>query len=567
MSRRSDPRWQPLARLRPSQGEEGFSLVEVLVAMLIFAVIAVASLGFIMTSLSATSLARTDGVAKNLNQERLEKMRNLPYFTHANVSSVPDLLDIYYTSTTAAATSTSSTGFVSATSARDTSKGDPASGAFYRRVFAADPKFPAYTQRVTAQFMEDATKVLPNPVFESTSVGGTGLPPSKTIGVRVTTLWTIGGKAKRFTIDSQIADGAVKAPLVTLQARMSLLRVAGVLPDSRELVAEAGALNLDGSLSTTTVASAVVQAASASVANGERKVGSSGSLAAPPTKTLSVAGVGPLTLPVSGVDVASFGNTSVTGLAVSSDAGQPGAGSATAPITTFLHGAGSGVDYFRTTNVPDAGTRLGFDGSPVISAASASCGGSCEAVKASGSLVSVGGAAHSATASLGGSIAGTVSVFRTATSPEGVIKVRLSSLAITCESRAGASPPGSVSVTYSGTVSHRTYDATTGAYGYSTPVVIDSTMSSDPLAAIDLQTVVGVDGSGLPLRLADYVQSWSSLTSTAVSSSTVLATNGSAASINVPGVLTLSSKPLRTAADSTIGLQLGAASCTAGDIR
>ena len=565
MSRRPDLRTCLLARLRPARTDEGFSLVEVMVAMLIFAVVAVASLGFITTSMTATALGRTETVAKNLNQERLEGMRNMPFFQHANVSVVPDLLDTYYTSTSAPAASTAADGFVATTGARDTSKGDPTAGPFYRRVFAA-PGPVGFTQRVTTQFMSDATTVMPVPVFVSTSTGPTGLPPSPTVSVRVTTLWTGGdGKQKRFTVESQIAEAAAKFPLVTLQGRLSMLRVAGVLPGPQELLAEAGVLNLDGSLSTTAVSSAKAQGVFASIANAVRADGATGTLAAPPSSTLNVASVGPKTL--GSPEVAAFSGSAVNALAVSSDGGQPAAGTPTAPVTAVLQSNGLGSDYFRATNRPDTTTRLGLLGAAVV--ATDDCSGNCDAVRASGRVTSLGGASHSATAELTGAVRGTVALLPTVQSPAGLIQVTLSSFSLNCTSAVGVSPPSKVTVSFAGTVKHRTYDPISKVYGYSSPIAISSANVTDPLAGIDLATVVGVDSTPAAgvLRLSDYVESWSSLSSTAINGFTVVAGNGTAASINVPGVFTFDSKPLRSDVDSTVGVQLGAASCVAGDIR
>jgi hypothetical protein len=44
-------------------------------------------------------------------------------------------------------------------------------------------------------------------------------------------------------------------------------------------------------------------------------------------------------------------------------------------------------------------------------------------------------------------------------------------------------------------------------------------------------------------------------------------TAGSTSSVVVPGFFTLATKPLRNEAESTIGLQIGAGTCTAGDVR
>jgi prepilin-type N-terminal cleavage/methylation domain-containing protein len=563
VSRRAD---RSPARRTPDGGDDGFSLVEVLVAMTVFAVVALASLGFLTTALSATALARTEAVAKNLNQERLESMRNLPFYRHANVSAVPDFLDTYYTTTANPAPSTSATGFVAASGARDTSLGDPATGAFYRRVFAPTPAFPGFYQRVTTQFLLQGTTVLANPIFVSTAADSTGLPPTPTVGVRVTTLWTAQGRQRRFTVESQITDAAVTEPLVTLQARLSTVRVTGILPEARELVAEAGVVNLDGSSASTTVASATAQGGVAVVAEGPRADGAVGTASAPPATSVTVAPVSARSL-VDGTEVAAFSQTSVTGLSVSTSGGQTVAGTSAAPVTSVLHGSGLGGDYFRASNLPSTTSSLGLTGGPVIRGFSSGCGGSCEAVQGKGWLSSTGGATHAAGAFLEGAFDGTLAVLPTVQSPDGILQLTLTGLSVECTSVAGAVPPGSARVTYSGTLRYRTWSLADG-YGYSTPIDIGTTNGSDPLAAIELTTtVVGVDASGTPLRLADYIRSWSSLTSAAAGASTVVATDGSAASVSIPGVFTLASQPLRPEPASTIGLQIGVSSCTAGDRR
>ena len=63
------------------------------------------------------------------------------------------------------------------------------------------------------------------------------------------------------------------------------------------------------------------------------------------------------------------------------------------------------------------------------------------------------------------------------------------------------------------------------------------------------------------------MQSWSSLTDDAVAGAAVVAVDGSAAGVTIPGVFTFTSMPLRSEVTSTFGLQLGALSCTASDIR
>ncbi len=580
MSRQTE-RARSLRVFRRDAEDSGFSLVEVMVAMLIFAIVAMTGLSLIVSALSATSRARTEAVAKNLGQERLEAMRNLPYAVSASVSTaVEDLLDIYYTGTTMSAPNTSSSGYVSDTGARNVAQGDPATGAFFRRILAdADIEgFRGFSQRVTAQFMKDQSTVLPPTTFISSSTSTDGLPPASTIAVTVTTLWEANGKPQRFTIYSQIAETTNKPPLVTLQARLSTLRFSGVLPSARELVAEAGVVNLDGSLSNSTSASAVAQGGVATIANGARIDGAKDSHTAPPElASRPDVSAGVKTLPDSSFPsaVAQLSTSSVSGMSVGAANGMPRVGTNTLPVSASLRGGGFGSTglVFSASNAPTTTSRLGLMGdfAQVLDPA---CSGSCLAVEGRGQLASTTGATHSATAKLGGNVSGTIAVLPTATSPDGLLKVTLTSFSMTCDSRAGTAPAASASLSYAGTVSYRTYDPTQvpAVYGYSAPIAISSSSTSDPLASISLQSapggaLVGVDTTGLPLYLGDYIQSWSSLTAGAIDTAKQLASNGSSVSLSLPGVFTVTSKALRTEPESTAGLQVAAASCVAGDIR
>lgn len=561
----------PWADRRAAASEdEGFSLVEVMVAMLIFAIIAVSSLSFITSALTATARSRTETTAKNLGQERLEAMRNLPYSVSASVSAaVPDLLDTYYTSTATAAASTAGTGYVSPTTARDTRNGDPATGAFFRRVFsdAEVAGFPGFTQRVTAQFMKSETQVLPPSTFVSTSTGLDGLPPAQTVSVSVTTLWQTGGRPQRFTIRSQISEGAAKPPQVTLQGRVAMLRFSGILPGARELVSEAGVVNLDGSVTNSTSASLSSQGGFAAIANGTRLDGAKDALTAPPDSARTDVPAGVLTLDDGGAPVSRLSTSLVSGTSVGATNGMPRAGTSSVPVSASLMGGGFGGSdlVFAAGNAPDLTSRLALTGDFARVNVPA-CSGSCAAVQGQGRLTTTNGATHAATASLGGLAGGTLAVLPTATSPDGLLRVTLTSFSTTCDSRATTSPRASANLQYAGTVSHRTFNGT--AYGYSAPIAISSSSTTDPLAGIDLATtVVGVDGLGAPLYLGDYVQSWSSLTAPTIGAATELAGGGTSVSLQVPGVFTVTSRPLRTEQESTAGLQLATVSCVAGDVR
>ncbi|MCA1722603.1 MAG: prepilin-type N-terminal cleavage/methylation domain-containing protein, partial [Actinobacteria bacterium] len=485
----------------PAQ-DGGFTLIEVLVALVIFAIVALASMGFLLTSAAATAAGRMDTTAKNLTQQKLESMRNLPFSIAdtsdaSNPQNGQDLLDTYYrgTSTSNTAASTSVTGY-SAT-ARDTAAGDPATGPFYRCIadVSVTPDlcrsdslkgYTEYRQRVVTQFLATDGSVMPAPAFVASSTGIDGRPPSPTIGVTVTTSWTSRGKTKRFSMYSQITDGLPTPPLVTTQARMTALRFSGILPGLRELQLEAGTVGVDGSLSSSITASASGTGAFASIANGLRSDGAYGTAVAPADVAGSGSNSGPQTLSDGPNVVSSFGNSSTAGVGAATSTGQPQSGSASNPVTATLLSSGAGTRAASLDALPDRTTRLQLAAAPALVLESPACG-ACQATQGKGYATAVGGASHSATAAASSSLDGVVAVLPTTFAPLGLVRVTAGTMNLTCISRAGSSPQASASATYSLTLQYWRRDAS-GTYGYSPGVILTATAASDLLASIPLAT-------------------------------------------------------------------------------
>src|SRR6266702_4699706 len=83
---------------RLARDDRGFTLVEVLAAMIVFAIAATAVTTMFAAGLRASLLTKMDTTAKNLSQQRFEQIRNLPFHIDqvSSGTNPPDLLDTYF---------------------------------------------------------------------------------------------------------------------------------------------------------------------------------------------------------------------------------------------------------------------------------------------------------------------------------------------------------------------------------------------------------------------------------------------------------------------------------------
>ena len=189
-----------LAALRRREGtERGFSMVEILVAISLMGLLSAAIVPMLITGLRASVVAKLDTGAKNLSQQRLELMRNLPFriaYDPAITTGV-DLLDTYFPNLTAPAGGVNTAGYVT-TQARRT--GEPSTGPFYRSTFSVTLGSTPYTQYVATQFLNpEVTPKAPvtPPAGYSTTSTGADKAPSTLVGVTVVAEWVYGTESKR----------------------------------------------------------------------------------------------------------------------------------------------------------------------------------------------------------------------------------------------------------------------------------------------------------------------------------------------------------------------------------
>lgn len=550
------PSWPARLLLRRAGGhaEAGFTLVEVIVSLGLFALITSATVPLLITGMRASLVAKLDTGAKNLSQERFEVMRNLPYHVDYDASNSPDLLDSYYRNASGTA-ACRAPGYVPAGAPRCTDDGDPATGAFYRYVVDPVPNFSKYSQYITTQFLTaDRTPVTPDATYDS-QVAGFDVPAASLVGVNVTTVWTAGQVSKKLKIYSQIQDGRPAAPQVTAQARSSALKLSSHLDPSTQLLLEAGLVNLDGALSTGATAAASALGAYSALSPGTRLEGALRTAAAPPNVGAGSASAGASGVTDNSTYWARYAGTSVGNVGAAVTGGDPVIGSSSSPVTARVNAAGVGGYSIRYHNAPAASDHLMLrTDRPVAFITDAAA-----AAQGTGYVTSVPGASHQVTSGAGASTS-VLHLLPTAFAPDGVITLRLTSSSLVCV--ANGSSTASATPTYTATVEYwdlaiAGYRTVTWTYG-----------ASEPLADVPLNTVVGVDLSGLPIYLGEYISGWAGLTTATAAPSIEIALDSNAVQANLEGLVSLTTQPLRPGDEtSAVSVQLGLLSCVAEDNR
>lgn len=560
-----------LRRLSRRRGEDGFTLVEVLAAMVVFAIAATAITAMFAAGLRASLLTKMDTNAKNLSQQRFEQMRNLPFHIDqvSSGTNPPDLLDTYYVASSGSSVGRGVQGFVAAGGTRYTADGDPATGAFYRYVQDPVPGFPKFKQYVATQFIDDSGTAY-NPSGFSALVYGSDAPPTASVGVSVTTIWTAGKLSKTLRNYTQITTGRPAAPTALLQSQLTALRLGSRLADGQSLTLDLGSLDTDGTVSETVSAATAARAATLELSSAGSATGALSSAKAPPNSATFGTSVGPQSLSYGGLQVGTFGSTQTSNVNAATSTGQPTLGLQTAQEQADVLGAGSGQTVASYAIDTSGVTRLQLATNHAF-VADANCGGGCSNVGVKGYANStMSGSTHTVTTNSTGWVKGVLALLPTTYAPNGLVRVALDSVNVQCSvTRTGSgTPTNSVSLTYSGSLAYYAPFSPSAVNGYVT-VALNSSQATSPLTASILTTTqVGTDSTGAPLYLSDYFQTWSSMTSSSIASARTLNSAGTLATASFSGVINVNTVPLRLGDDSSaIGAQLGTGSCDAEDYR
>jgi type IV pilus assembly protein PilA len=573
---------------RRREGDEGFTLIELLISMVIFSIAVVALIPMFLGMTKAAVFAKTYTQARNLAQDQVEGMRQLPFHVDASNqrdatgAAVPtakvDLVDNYYPALTPAATGTTladvTTGYVTAAAVTGRAPGDPA-GAFYRtvktRVLAGEGA--TYRILVAAQFLTGAgAAIAPQAGYSYADTAGLDEVPSTVLAVTVQVVWTRYGKVRSHKTYTRIDQAQPVRPLVNAQARGELLKVASTLPGGVQVTASLGSVSADGSAAAGITSSVDALGASVATTPGTSVTGARSSGNAPPSQTVATAtdnsggdqqGSGCLTV--------CFGKTVVTGGTLSVDRGLPLVGYAADgtgnPILAAVQGQGSsGRPAFRFANAPDRTdlmlqaavplvTLTGPPATPANAYGTAFGGlwtsqtsGTAHTVNAwAGSCGSFGVCPSTPTA---GSV---VDILPTTFTPagRGVVQIQLYGAVAKC-STDGTTP--SATATYKAVVSAWQ----SGSYQVVGTVQNGGSALPDP-ATIKVANVAGVDH-----WLSEYIPSWTALTALDI----LTGAGGNVARGTTDGIITFNTVPTRLGdPSSAISVQVAPMSCYAEDNR
>jgi len=565
----------------PATNDDGFSLVEIIVAIGVLMTVMVALLPQLIVGLRSTGAARLVTQAKGVAQGELERMRALPYYVAKSANGV-DVLDTYYprrTETSPAPVCVTGgllnephagwSGYVSPTATRCSY--EPA-GAFYRgvRPVVTAPNLGRLVMVTATQFLSSAVPpqpITPNVGYDS-QVADKDAPPSKLIGVTITVLRPNHGKLQPITTYTQIHERGAFTQRVRVEANAKVVEIGSVTTDAGALAFTAGQLALSGTTSNAVITTANLAATTAGLASGVQTSGATGSVFAPPTAATAASLRPAGQLPVGGCAYACWGDTYVGPLSATVDDGLPRAGTTTVPLQTMLTDvtANSGFTvgntaaggYLPALDLTGALVRLDPTAPPVpsgITGCGTGTGGVVSYVTASGYLLTTSGGDlttpyRAESCAVARSTA--ISVLPTSFAPLGILRIELTRASARCRVDGSTHVP---STTYD----YRAVVQYWNGIAYVTAATIVPGTTTDPLAAVPLTTPVGVGHV-----LGDYIASWSSLTTDKVT--------GTGAKVTLPGVVTIATQPVRGTdgapdPSSGVSVTVGAVSCTAEDAR
>lgn len=217
-------RWRTIHRVCDGVASRGFSLVEVLVALAVFAVITVGVVPLLGAALRGAALSRSETVAQNAARQMMERVEGLKWHTAwAAKQAKVDLLDLFYPSATGGGYTTvpNPPGYP------PLYINGPSAGIY--RTTCPDAANPAcggvflpsgYSMTVKAAFVKPRPGTTPQTYeivtpaagYAYNAALGADAPPAQLLDVNVAVGWSVNGRSRTFELRSLIGEHRFAAP-------------------------------------------------------------------------------------------------------------------------------------------------------------------------------------------------------------------------------------------------------------------------------------------------------------------------------------------------------------------
>lgn len=183
------------------RGEDGFTLVETLAALLVFALMTIGLIPLLISSLQGSDLSRSMTINKNAAVEAMERVRGLPYHvSFGSQSSKVDVLDLYFPQLAAEA-GIPGQSYAGGTYTTVCNNGNLANPACPRNI----PQ--GTTLRFAARFVNAAGALVTPPAgYTWNSTAGADVPPSPMLDLSITAEWTQRGRPRTMKLQSLVGD-------------------------------------------------------------------------------------------------------------------------------------------------------------------------------------------------------------------------------------------------------------------------------------------------------------------------------------------------------------------------
>ena len=525
-----------MSRLRPLRSESGFTIVEMVAAMAIFALAAAFVLGTLVAGIRTAGSGRDRTIAKELARERLEEMRRLPFYLQVSSQypCVPevrtDLLDTYFPNLTAPAYN---------------------SGAStYTRTIDPVPGFPRYSLTVQSRFVSENLATVTPPSTYSCASSATDQPPGNLLAVVVTVRW---GPTKQFsyTLRTHLGETRLSSVEVLGAASGLMTRIDTAFSNGSIFLMEIGSTDSSIFVGDSVTARNETFAGRATITDSAggatSKEGARQSVAAPPDSALSELNVAAQTLihPTLLFTAATLNANKTSGVMAKINESPGLFAEGSSKILPSVDKSIEGGNDFEATNEVEGigGTRSidntkPFVASKKVAGFQSESSSSCKEQADKVACEVKGGTAELRLFPVTLALPSGASV----TTDGYLLAIRFSEI----KSEATASRNGAASAfalnTFAGTVSYWELDPSTSTYTKQSVAISSTSGSANALPApssVCVRASLGICN----LTLADFILNWSALTAAQAAGTVSVAPDGRSAEATLDGVVRITTQP------------------------